>query len=276
MHKLELHTMIFMLAVVTILMGGLLAIASLHSGNKRGVRHWALANFCLGIAFSLHFIETLSIGFTLIMGATLVALGQSLQYSGIQLFKFGFYNSKFPVFLTGWVFLQSSVFVLFLPDVEIRAMLNSLALALINILCARQLLIRIEQPLRTAYWLSGISFAFLAILMLARLLNLCWHYPGHYTLVSPAPLNQLAFFFGSISQLLISFGFVLMLNYTLANKLEKQAHTDELTGALNRRALEAIGRRLCAQYLRTGNPLSLLILDIDHFKQGGFNSEVQS
>jgi diguanylate cyclase (GGDEF)-like protein len=46
-----------------------------------------------------------------------------------------------------------------------------------------------------------------------------------------------------------------------------QARTDPLTGLLNRRALTELAQRAMAQAHRHGSPLSLVLIDIDHFKQ---------
>ena len=45
-----------------------------------------------------------------------------------------------------------------------------------------------------------------------------------------------------------------------------KAQTDPLTGALNRRAFMARGERLLERHRHEGAPLSLLFLDLDHFK----------
>jgi len=54
--------------------------------------------------------------------------------------------------------------------------------------------------------------------------------------------------------------------------LEQEAVTDALTGLHNRRWLDQHLPRLVARHVRAGRPLSLLLLDIDHFKR--FNDEL--
>ncbi|MBS0608021.1 MAG: GGDEF domain-containing protein, partial [Proteobacteria bacterium] len=49
-------------------------------------------------------------------------------------------------------------------------------------------------------------------------------------------------------------------------ELERQSHTDGLTGLANRRELDQALRREHARQQRTGAPLSLLMVDVDHFK----------
>ena len=54
----------------------------------------------------------------------------------------------------------------------------------------------------------------------------------------------------------------------LANQeLDRQARTDALTGLLNRRGLDAQLRQSLAMARRAGRPLSVLLMDLDHFKR---------
>jgi diguanylate cyclase (GGDEF)-like protein/PAS domain S-box-containing protein len=50
-------------------------------------------------------------------------------------------------------------------------------------------------------------------------------------------------------------------------ELQRQASTDGLTGVLNRRAFTAESERLISVALRHGRPLSLMVIDADHFKK---------
>jgi len=53
----------------------------------------------------------------------------------------------------------------------------------------------------------------------------------------------------------------------ISQKMEVQAHTDELTGIANRRYFTLLAEREVDRAARTRQPLSLLMLDIDLFKQ---------
>jgi len=50
-------------------------------------------------------------------------------------------------------------------------------------------------------------------------------------------------------------------------ELSERATTDPLTGLLNTRWLREAGERELAQSLRSGQPLAILLLDLDEFKQ---------
>ena len=55
-------------------------------------------------------------------------------------------------------------------------------------------------------------------------------------------------------------------NITLYQQAMQAAHTDALTQVANRRALEENLRRECILALRQKSPLSIILIDIDHFK----------
>jgi diguanylate cyclase (GGDEF)-like protein len=56
-------------------------------------------------------------------------------------------------------------------------------------------------------------------------------------------------------------------NARLYNKIEQVSITDELTGLFNRRGFFQFGEREFERSLRFDRPLSVLMLDIDHFKK---------
>ena len=62
-------------------------------------------------------------------------------------------------------------------------------------------------------------------------------------------------------------GMVLMTGERLQANLDRQASSDPLTGALNRRAFSILAEKEMARAQRHGRSLSLLMMDLDHFKQ---------
>ncbi len=51
------------------------------------------------------------------------------------------------------------------------------------------------------------------------------------------------------------------------HRIEEMASTDKLTGLLNRHAFTILIDKLLAEYRRTPQPISMLLVDIDHFKE---------
>lgn len=70
----------------------------------------------------------------------------------------------------------------------------------------------------------------------------------------------------AVMPLFATFGFLMMHTDRANAELERQASTDPLTGALNRRALQQIADRYLSEARRHRRPASLLMVDADHFK----------
>lgn len=70
----------------------------------------------------------------------------------------------------------------------------------------------------------------------------------------------------AVITLLVMFLAHLVLN-RYQRRLEDMAATDELTGLLNRHAFTILLDKMMAEYRRTPQPISILMADIDHFKE---------
>jgi len=266
---LDVRTIMVIFAMLAFMFFCLLELAGLHIGNIRGVRQWAVANLCISLGMSLAYFYTVATpghDWAIAIGATSIAAGVSLQFTGIQAFKEERSNWQVALLFVGVFFCQNIWFSVIHPDIHSRAIANSFLLALIFAACARALLIRIDTPLRTAYWFTGLSFVVLTIVMLIRGIRMWLSPEVSYALYANMPLNSVSFFISCMTQLCVTFGFLLMLNYRLISDLNRIASHDALTGALNRRRLEEEAIRLKTRCIRTGETLAIMVIDIDHFK----------
>lgn len=265
---LDVRTMMVMTALLALLLSGLLALASLHAENIRGFRHWALAEFCIGLGLGLAFAQPQPEGAAgfLVLGAFLLTTGMNLQLVGIQAFR-GWRINWRPMTVTLVISVISNAWFSFHHhDVESRAIVNSLLFAVINALSARALLQPDDPVMRPAYRFVAATFMLIALLAVARAVFVVQLPPGGYGLYAPIPVNPITFFLGSVLQLVVTFGFMLMMHYRIANALQRLAARDGLTGAFNRRSLEEQFELLRALYMRSGGTLSVMMIDIDHFK----------
>ena len=71
----------------------------------------------------------------------------------------------------------------------------------------------------------------------------------------------------TICNLMLVIGFATMASDHVRARIEEQAIHDPLTGALNRQALRDSLERESARSKRTGQPFSVAMLDVDHFKR---------
>ena len=82
-----------------------------------------------------------------------------------------------------------------------------------------------------------------------------------------APFAALITFAGHVVTLAMSLGFLLLLRERQELETERLAMTDALTGVYNRRTLFDLGEKEIARARRTRASLSIIILDLDHFKR---------
>lgn len=268
--SLDVRTIMLVFSALTLMFAGLMALAGKYSSNVKGVGHWAVANLLLsvGFGFSYSFSSTLPSehAWPVIVAAILIVCGLTLQYSGIQRFKEKPINWKFAIGAVAAITLSGIWFAGVHNDVMARAITNSLVFGLVFAACARELLIPAESPLRIAYWLTGVSYACLSLLVFARAFILWQSSAESYGLFKNIPINPLTFLGICLLQFATMFGLILMLDYRLVGELRRLASLDPLTGAFNRRRLEEEAARLQARSVRTGDPMAVMMIDVDHFK----------
>jgi diguanylate cyclase (GGDEF)-like protein len=265
----DLRTIMLMISVLNLLFFGFLALAGWHAGNIRGVRLWALASLCysLGSFVAFESLTHAGGGWMIVLSVVLVMTGSGLQFSGIQAFKEEHIDWYIPLLVVAAAFVLSVWFTILHPEADARALANSLLFALINFISARALLIRIEQPLHTAYWFTGVSLTVLAAISLIRAMTIFLGQPSTFAGIYPQlPFVPVRFLTSGLVLMCVTFGFILMLNYRLITDIQKIALHDGLTGALNRRGLEEAATHLSAYCARTGGALAIMMIDVDHFK----------
>jgi len=85
-------------------------------------------------------------------------------------------------------------------------------------------------------------------------------------LVSPSGFQAALFIAGVAAALMATFGFVLLHKERVEGDADRLATLDPLTGAYNRRTFHEIAEREVARARRAGQPLSIIMVDIDHFR----------
>ena len=268
--SLDIHTILVMFAVLALMLSGLLALASLQAGAmSNSIRLWAFASLCIsGGFFPAYFFRGPAFGYdwAVVLGTALLFSGIGLQYLGLRSFlgkpAHGAQVAMLVVSGTTIAFWLSLPY----PDLALRAIINSFLLAVASLACARVLFVRVEAPLRTAFWFTGTAYAVQAAALLARAVRIAVDPADSYTLYGNSPTNSWSFFLASVVLLCVTFGFVLMVNYRLIADVHKIASRDMLTDAFTRRRLEEEAQRLLAHCARTGDVLAIMMIDVDHFK----------
>jgi diguanylate cyclase (GGDEF)-like protein len=151
-------------------------------------------------------------------------------------------------------------------SLEVVASGNAILIAALSALIARELLAA-PKPTPLATRATGWAYAANTAVFLIRVVIVADH--GAHAVVAPnlqgfSPFVLLWWLGMTIA---VTLGMALMTAERLQADLDSQANRDPLTGALNRRAFSLIAEQAVQRSRRHGRPLSVLVMDLDRFKQ---------
>jgi diguanylate cyclase (GGDEF)-like protein len=262
---IDLRTFILINGIMAILMALVLMFQSrTYPKNILGLREWAAGQFTAFVSTVLFALQGVlpplwssALANVLLISAELLLLYGTLRHYGQHLHRAlvpGLLLVTVPLFV--WLSTDRAYYLYRL--LGICVILGGLFLLHANVV-----------------WKHG-DHKFAARFTLTVLLLLCcvMALRGITAVVTPpahslfAPSTVQAIYLGSFSLglLLLAIGGILMASQRLHYELEQLASKDGLTGVYNRRALFELGENEVARVRRQKSPLSLLMLDLDHFK----------
>jgi diguanylate cyclase (GGDEF)-like protein len=264
---LDLTTLTVTLTLVTLSMTLLLALAAWHAGTEQGLRHWALGNCALMLGLLLnvnqqHLHHSLSV----VLANGLMTLGLGVVWLGVRAFKGRSQPQWGPICAAAVVMLLLWFFRFQVDHLDIRYAISSVTLGGLCLMCARELLIRAAQPLRTAYWFSGSIALLYGFCLVARPLAALFGWQSDLPLLD-SPLQNLTLLGAMLAQIGMASGFILMTHYRTAEALHRLSERDALTDTLNRRSLQEQAHVLLGAMEQRSQPVTLIMVDADHFKR---------
>lgn len=248
--------------------GILLIIARTYPNSIRGTREWSSAALVIALCFPLliarHHIPDL---FSIVLANLMLLLAFMMMNAGTRKFagappKFG----RKRLFL--FVFAFVAVFLWFTyaqPDIRVRVA----ALGLFTLIVILDLLLFALKALPATAGRHVLVFS-LAILVGTRLMRLGALLLGFDppTGVFDASASQLVYI--AIPSLTIPLGtisFIMLASERLRHDLEFVSRHDGLTQCLNKNAAMEVLKREIARATRHGNPLAIMLFDLDNFKE---------
>lgn len=228
----------------------------------RGVAAWSGANLLAvaGLACVLargHIPEFLSMP----LGSTLFPAAGVLYFKALKQFRGEHADTRALWALVGVTFIALTYWQLITDWPAARLVIFSVVISALCLLCA--LTVLRSPPLHAGFAerFTGVLFLLQAGFNLLRIPDFFLESKG-----APTPLSTLLLGLSEIGVALMSFGFVLMIVDKLISELNVLATRDALTGLINRRAFIEAAQSEFARARRQASPVSLLMLDIDHFK----------
>ena len=254
-------------AMLTLMIGLVLLVVgrALSPTYRPSIHWWVGATLLQPAGFVLLSLrDTLPPVLTILVANTFVAMGFAAYVVALRHF-FRLPSGRGP--LLGLVALAVAIsfhWGLVQPDLTRRLIAISVVLAAVLGLSASIIYRHGRGAVRHV---AGLAFAGSAALMAYRAVILVFD-PSQVTNVFQLTHVQLlTYAVGSVLPVIGTIGFLLLCTERSQHELERAARVDYLTGSYNRRAIEELATQSIASARRHGMPLSVLVLDIDHFKR---------
>jgi len=263
---LDTNTLIVVTAITLILTASAILISWLINRQIAGANHWSLGYLFLASGILLQATQEylnplISIGLanhTIVAGGYLIWMG-SRMFQGRQALPFHYF-----IILQLVLFMMLALLKLESSGLADRTILMSAILGALSLLIASELLRKNAQR-NLSTTITGIVFVLLAIAFIARGLSV-EILPKQGNMVTVGKHSHITYLFAIVFNIPIAFGFIIMLTERLENRLQKLANTDFLTGLHSRRAIVEAADRLISRSNRSHSSTSLVMMDLDHFK----------
>ncbi|HET6604800.1 MAG TPA: GGDEF domain-containing protein [Xanthomonadaceae bacterium] len=148
-----------------------------------------------------------------------------------------------------------------------RVAVASFAFAVLTGLCVPALLRAPQAARGPALYATMAVFAVAAVLLLVRALYYLVASPPALDPFAPSALQVAALVVGAALPVVGTIGLLLMCTDRVRAALERLARFDSLTELCNRRAIYQAANAAIAGAQRTGQPLAIAVIDVDHFKR---------
>jgi diguanylate cyclase (GGDEF)-like protein len=238
--------------------------------SRKAARHWMLVNLANGVALVL---TTLMVDGTsdwhLTTAGVLIVLGAVSLRRGLQFFLKLPHTDGSHLFVGAGVTLFNLGLCAPMGWHSAGMMVSSLAMCWVLASTARETFepLLAEFKAGTAWLQSGLLAAGVLVFALAAATRLTPQWPWPWLSWSADQAHFATVFSAVALSILATFvlGYIVVMR--LVRRLEHLSHHDALTGLLNRRAIEYLLDREDQRLQRFGDPFSVLLVDIDHFKR---------
>lgn len=262
---LDTPTVAFVTVLVVCLQGGILTALWVIHRDMRGIGYWAIGALLIALGVLGAFLLSGALpSAPLVIANIAIVAGFIVTWWGIDAF-FG----RRPGYRLGFALLaiSAATIMYFVATGNSRDRVLFLIgfFALISGLRLYSMLREVNPGTRFSQIMISLALAAQGIYYLV-LATAVFSLPPVDKPLAQVSIYGWLFLIPMLLSIVVVFGVVLLVNQTIAMRLQESARRDVLTEALTRRAMEEVAADELARSRRHSLPLSLLLLDIDHFK----------
>ncbi|KYN88802.1 histidine kinase [Vibrio cidicii] len=261
------------LSIITVLVStaygiGMLMLKAIQTTHIRGLQTLVFAIFLIAFGFlALSFGNSTTFWLSKILANSAIGLGYALIVTGLSQFRQASSNNTaialagFPVLVLYLIFYSE-----FQMSTNARIMVLSMYISLCCALSAYVVARGEAKDHPIAVRLLSAAFSLMSLWMLFRA-GFTYHSAEIADFMLASDVHQISFLLSIALILALGFTFPLMVNARLVINIYNTSLLDPLTNLYNRRAMEDMVPRELSRVERTHSELSIILLDIDHFKQ---------
>ncbi len=265
------NTILLVLTVILLgLMTIVLSVEKLMNRNIPGIGYWALSYFCSFI-FSLYFFLKPSFSFPNLLSVFIFQsfsfITAFLAYVGAKEYVGKKVPSKLNLISIWFLILAFNYyFTEIQSNIAVRFVFSGIIGCIFFLLAAKTIAYGgLEKfPKRYFFALSCVAHG---LFLLIRPLLINTEQLHLIRMHSYYSIAEIIFAESLISLVLIAMGVLTLANEYMLSQVKKLAELDFLTKVFNRGAFMNMINKTCSQMKRMNSPISLLAIDLDHFKK---------
>lgn len=261
---LDVKTLMLVLAFATALSVSGLLVAALLYRQVRAIRYWTLGLAVLAVGLVM---QLASPALPLWVSAAVITQAYFILWWGARLYRGGKESWGFASVMLVILLVQGLLFFLLRDSFRLSVMLHSALVVVLSVVCVREMRL-LAGFQRSLFWLWTALWSVHGLIYVRRfyIYLVDASYSGAESFQAAAEIEALNYLEGFAFVYGFTLLCVVLTTHSLQDVLRHQAAADPLTGLLNRRAFEQAAGRILLAGQRNGRPVTLLLMDLDHFK----------
>ena len=261
---IDLRTLLLLVAVADLMVAIVLWMGA-GRRLRQGMGAWIVSLVARSVAVSMLAFGAQPQAATFAIAAAILALSMTLQAAALLAYD----ARQFPAWVHTAVMTGAAVpFALLGGDAAGAVLFGGMVFGtLLVVLAAIALQVHPTASGRArARAVLVASFAIGAVAFYVRGVAVMLVADPLHAFVSPGSFQSALCVAAAAAAIVASFAFLLLHKERAEGEAVRMATMDPLTGAYNRRTFHEIAERELSRIRRSGQPLSIIILDIDHFR----------